>query len=69
MLLAIRRHFCAAFLVSLQYPLSTCSLKPHLVIRMALQCAVKAKVDHRNLMRLGVSLPLSLQIYKFTAIQ
>ena len=58
MLLTIRRHFCAAFLVSLLYHLSICSLKPHLVIRMALQCAMKAKVDHWNLTRLDVSLVL-----------
>ena len=69
MLLAIQRHFCVAFLESLQYHLSTCSLKPHLVIQMVLQCAVKAKGDHRNLTRLGVSLALSFKIYKFAAIQ
>ena len=63
MLLAIQRHLCVAFLESLQYHLSTCSLKPHLVIHMVLQCAVKAKADRLNLMRLGVSLVLSFKIY------
>ena len=69
MLLAIQRHFCVAFLESLQYHLSTCSLKPHLVIQMALQCAMKAKGDHRNWTRHGVFIALSFEIYKFTAIQ